>query len=202
MPTVAGPPGVSEDEDEEDEEEAEEGVAVTVAAGFDPVAVAARTTRTEEAAGGGVVPESAAGADNPPAVAKLATIPSTTEPFAGTLDIEATAACPSDVDETWVITCRPVSTGVPAMAEAVGEPTVAALDTSAWEPATRAGCPSGARMRRNALRSGTPSARGIAASTPLTAPVDSSACRRAARARRTRALALSSLIPSAPATSS
>ncbi len=198
---VAEPPGASDDDDDQEEEEEEE-VAVTVAAGVDPGAVAVRATRTEEAATGGVVPDSAAGADNPPAVARLATIPSTTEPFAGALATEATMACPSDVDETWVITWRLVSIGVPAMAEVPGEPTVAAPETSACEPATRAGCPAEATMRRNALRSGTPSARGIAANTPLTAPVDSSACRKAARARRTRALALTSLIPSAPATSS
>ena len=183
-------------------DDAEGEAAVTIAAGADAGAVAARTTRTGAADGEAVEPDSAAGADSPPAVARLATMPSTTEPFAGTLAMEATTACPSGVDETEVIIWRLVSTGVPAIAEAAEEPAVAALEASAWDPATRAGCPAQATTRRSALRNGAPSTRGMAANTPLTALVDSSACRSAARARRTRALALTSVIPSAPATSS
>ena len=134
-------------------DDAEGEAAVAIAAGADAGAVAARTTRTGAADGEAVEPDSAAGADSPPAVARLATMPSTTEPFAGTLAMEATTACPSGVDETEVIIWRLVSTGVPAIAEAAES---RPRQRSRRAPGSRRlepGAPH--RPRRDAVRSGT-----------------------------------------------
>ncbi len=152
--------------------------------------------------GAAVEPEMTAGADRPPAVARLATMPRTTDPLAGTLVAEATTAWPSGVAETCVISWMPVATGVPAIAEAAEDPAVAAPEASACEPAAQAEDPALENTRRSAARTGAVSTSGMAAQAPFTAFVAWRARCSFARARRTRALAFTSVIPRVPATSS
>ena len=155
-------------------------------------------------AGAAAEPE-IAGADRPPAVTRPATIPSTTDPLAGTLVAEATTACPRGVAETWVMSWIPAATGVLASAAAEDPAAPAALaapDATACEPAAPAVPVPDASTRRSALRTGEVSRTGMAAHAPLIAFAPCRACCSLARARRTRALALTSVMPSAPATSS
>ncbi len=157
----------------------------------------------EAVLGVAVEPAITAGADSPPAVTRLATMPATTEPLAGTLVAEATMAWPRGVAETWVTSWIPVSTDVPAIADAAEEPAEPAPEANACEPAADAELPAAlVRIRRSAARTGAVSTRGTATHAPLMAFVPSRVCCSFARARRTRALAFTSVMPSAPATSS
>jgi hypothetical protein len=155
-------------------------------------------------AGAAAEPE-IAGVDRPPAVTRPATIPSTTDPLAGTLVAEATTAWPSGVVETWVMSWMPAAIGEPASAAAddpAEDATLAAPDAIACEPAVPAVPGPDQSTRRSALRTGEVSSTGMAAHAPLIAFAPCRACCSLARARRTRALALTSVMPSAPATSS
>jgi hypothetical protein len=84
-------------------------------------------------------PASAAGAASPPAVAKLATIPRTTAPFAGAAVADATAAWPSGVAETWVRSWIPACTGALVIGGATDDPVTGVVATSACAPAPRPG---------------------------------------------------------------
>ncbi len=171
----------------------------TAAAG---VAVAAATCAGGVELGDAVEPEMTAGAAKPPAVARLATRPSTTDPFAGTLVAEATTAWPRGVAETWEMSWIPVSTGVPAIAEAAEVPAEAAPEASACEPDAHAESPATASTRRSAARTGAVRRSGRDIHAPFNAFVETSARCSFARARRTRARAFTSVMPSMPATSS
>ena len=178
------------------------GVAGVAVGACEPAALA--TCAGTLGAGAAADPE-IAGVDRPPAVTRPATIPSTTDPLAGTLVAEATTAWPRGVAETWVMSWMPAATGEPASAAAEGPAADAALaapDATACEPAAPALPAPDVSTRRSALRTGEVSSTGMAAHAPLIAFAPFRACCSLARARRTRALALTSVMPSAPATSS
>lgn len=104
--------------------------------------------------------------------------------------------------ETWAISWIPVPTGVVVIDEAAEEQVAAAPEVSACEPVAHADSRALASTRRRAARIGAASTNGTAAHAPLIALVLWRACCSFVRARRTRALAFTSVMPRAPATSS
>lgn len=180
------------------------GVVDAVPAGAAVVVAGVSSARTTCAGGPAVrlavvVPEMRAG-PTPPAVARLATMPSTTEPF-GMLVADATTAWATGVADTWAMSCMLEPTGLAVTAAAACEP-LAAPAESTCEVAARAESPAPEKTRRNAARADAVRKSGSVARVPEIAPAPFSACWSVVRARWTRARAFVLVIPSVPATSS